>query len=105
MRSRNLKKQLHLSQDALLSYFNFFPNCFSKIYVAELGVQHICECSFDVYDTCMILNRTQHITHSHIHAIRGQQSVNFARRVVLPVLLLLFYTATALKVAPESFRF
>ena len=41
----------HLSQDALLSYFNFFPNCFSKIYVAELGVQHICECGFDVYDT------------------------------------------------------
>ena len=39
------------------------------------------------------------------HTITGQQRENFARRVVLPVLLLLFCTATALKVAPESFRF
>ena len=73
----------HLSQDAFLSYFNFFSNCFSKIYVAKHDPQ-------------------SYTTH---HTIRGQQSENFAHQVVLPVLLLLFCTATALKVAPESFRF
>lgn len=85
-------------KDNLFSYaFSFFL----WILCGTIGRDNILSPSTNMFER-IIHDPRSHTTH---HTITGQQSVGFARQVVLLVILLVICTAATVKVVPESLTF